>query len=98
MYLTAGQYKGRHIDTPNGARPTLSKVRESIFNILSCFEFESNKPVFFEMFAGSGIMGLEAVSRGYKSFGIDINSDAIKIIKNNYKQLSIIPDIITYSG
>ena len=59
MYLTAGQYKGTKIDVPNSVKPTLSKVRESIFNMLLQFELEDNS--FLDMFCGSGIMGMEAV-------------------------------------
>ena len=37
MYLTGGQYKGNKIEVPKSAKPTLSKVRESVFNILMPF-------------------------------------------------------------
>lgn len=73
MHLTGGQFKGRVINLPPGhdglVKPTLSKVRESVFNVLnSCFapqkSFENLS--FLDMFAGSGIMALEAYSRGFK--------------------------------
>lgn len=73
MHLTGGQFKGRIIPIPCGGeyertvKPTLSKVRESVFNILfSHFDDFSNLS-FLDMFTGSGIMALEAYSRGFKN-------------------------------
>ena len=90
MYLTGGQFKGFKIDVPKSARPTLSKVRESIFNMLDNLE-HGNK--FLDMFAGSAIMGLEAYSRGYQVKEIEINKKSAAIIKKNYDKLNITPDI-----
>ena len=92
MYLTGGQYKGHKIDVPKNTRPTLSKVRESIFNMLIGFNLNGNK--FLDMFAGSGIMGLEAISRGYCVKEIEINAKTAKIIKDNYAKIKTKPDII----
>ena len=64
MYLTAGQFKGQKIEVPSNVQPTLSKVRESVFNIL--LQYELGEMKFLNMFSGSGLMGLEAISRGYK--------------------------------
>ena len=91
MYLTAGQYKGTKIDVPNNVKPTLSKVRESIFNMLLQFELEDNS--FLDMFCGSGIMGMEAVSRGYDVVELEINPKNISIIKSNYSKIKMIPKI-----
>ena len=82
MYLTGGQFKGRKIEVPTNVKPTLSKVRESVFNILLQYELSGNK--FLNMFSGSAIMGLEAISRGAKSATfIDNNDSAINCIKSN---------------
>ena len=62
MYLTGGQFKGSKIEIPKSAKPTLSKVRESVFNMLVSYANYGDK--FLDMFAGSAIMGLEALSRG----------------------------------
>ena len=43
MYLTGGQFKGRKIEVPKDVKPTLSKVRESVFNMLQGFEFEEQE-------------------------------------------------------
>lgn len=70
MRITGGKYKNKSIETVKGqeVRPTSSKVRESIFNIIQLTEsgtvFYENKTVMLDLFAGSGIMGLEALSRG----------------------------------
>ena len=91
MYLTGGQYKGSKIEAPKSARPTLSKVRESVFNILMAYAQENSS--FLDMFAGSGIMGLEALSRGYKVKEIEINSKNAELIKKNYAKIKQKPDL-----
>ena len=91
MYLTGGQFKGHKIYTPDNTRPTLSKVRESIFNML--FSYFDNKGTFLDMFTGSAIMGLEAISRGYSVVELEINPKTAKVIKENYKKIKQIPDI-----
>ena len=90
MYLTGGEFKGYKIEVPKTARPTLSKVRESIFNMLDNL---NHGKTFLDMFAGSAIMGLEAISRGYKVKEIEIDKKTSLIIKNNYKKLGLTPDI-----
>jgi 16S rRNA (guanine(966)-N(2))-methyltransferase RsmD len=86
MNITAGKYKGRKIVAPDESitRPTLSKVRMALFNILqSIIDFED--ATFLDMFAGSGIMGLEALSRGFKHVtAIEQNPKVFKILENNY--------------
>ena len=90
MYLTAGQYKGVKIEVPKSAKPTLSKVRESIFNILVQYDIGNR---FLDMFAGSAIMGLEALSRGYIVKELEINRSTAQIIKKNYLKVGVNPDL-----
>ena len=92
MYLTGGQFKGHKIEVPSNVKPTLSKVRESVFNILLQYDLSSNK--FLNMFSGSAIMGLEAISRGYSSVELEISPKTGAIIKNNYKNLKLTPNLI----
>lgn len=87
MYLTSGQYKGRKIIVPQGVKPTLSKTRQGVFNMLNQFDFSNNS--FLDMFSGSGLIGLEAISRGYKVLGLENNKNAFEIIKKNYKALDL---------
>ncbi len=88
MNITAGKYKGQKIKAPdeNITRPTLSKVRMSIFNTLQAMtDFEGAS--FLDMYAGSGIMGLEALSRGFsKVVSIEKNKKVYNIIKSNFKK------------
>lgn len=96
MNITAGIYKGRKIIAPDEkiVRPTLSKIRESIFNILySIMDFEGK--CFLDVFAGSGIMGLEALSRGFERVcALEKNPKVAKILKRNYENIHIQPNLI----
>ncbi|MDD5166911.1 MAG: 16S rRNA (guanine(966)-N(2))-methyltransferase RsmD [Candidatus Omnitrophica bacterium] len=60
MRIVSGIYKGRLIKMPAGIRPTQDKVRKALFDILGDIEGLS----FLELFAGSGAVGFEALSRG----------------------------------
>ena len=87
MNITAGKYKGQKVTAPdeNITRPTLSKVRMSVFNTLQAMiDFEGSS--FLDMFSGSGIMGLEALSRGFsKVVMIEKNRKVYNVIKSNIK-------------
>lgn len=66
MRLVAGRFKGRVLSAPEGmtTRPTADRVRESLFNILAHGEPELRGARVADIFAGSGALGLEALSRG----------------------------------
>lgn len=91
MNITAGKFKGRKVIAPdeNITRPTLAKAREAIFSVLfSIIDFEGKS--FLDTFAGSGIMGLEAISRGFESVcAIEKHPKIAKILKENYKSLDV---------
>jgi 16S rRNA (guanine966-N2)-methyltransferase len=83
MHIITGIYRHRKILVPKGleVRPTSSKLRESLFNI--CQNFIGGTR-FLDIFAGSGAMGLEALSRGAASATfIENNREAILCIKEN---------------
>ena len=61
MKITSGKYKYRKIEVPRGIRPTTEKVREAVFSMISPWIPDSEV---LDLFAGSGAMGLEALSRG----------------------------------
>ncbi len=88
MNITAGIYKGQKITAPdeNITRPTLSKVRMSVFNTLQAMmDFENSS--FLDMYSGSGIMGLEALSRGFsRVVSIEKNKKVYSVIKSNFKK------------
>ncbi len=96
MIITAGKFKGRKITAPDEkiTRPTLSKVRMSVFNTLQAMVnfYESS---FLDMYAGSGIMGLEALSRGFVNVtSIEKNPKVANIIKSNFKKFDNPPKLI----
>ena len=68
MRIVAGQYKGRPIQAPKGdaTRPTSDRARESLFNILAHADWAPalEGARVMDLFAGSGALGLEAMSRG----------------------------------
>ena len=86
MKVIAGIYKGRNIDTikDTAPRPIMGIAREGIFNTLQ-FSFENADVL--DLFAGSGSMGIEALSRGakYVTF-IDNSPDCIKQINKNLQE------------
>lgn len=61
MKITSGEYKYRNIEIPQGIRPTTEKVREAVFSMIR--EWIPGGAI-LDLFAGSGAMGLEALSRG----------------------------------
>lgn len=94
MRIVGGRLKGRGLQTPRtqGIRPTSDKVRESIFNVL----MHSNEAPSIEgakiidLFAGTGALGLEAVSRGasYALF-VEENASARAVIRENIEALGL---------
>ena len=61
MKITSGKYKYRNLAVPKGIRPTTEKVREAIFSMTAAWMEGASV---LDLFAGSGAMGLEALSRG----------------------------------
>lgn len=96
MIITGGKYKGRKIQAPDEkiTRPTLSKVRQGVFNVLfsEIGEFEGKS--FLDLFGGSGIMGLEALSRGFEDVVVfEKNPKVANILKKNYSTLGLQPNL-----
>ncbi|MDZ7838351.1 MAG: RsmD family RNA methyltransferase [Actinomycetota bacterium] len=83
MRIISGKYKGRKLKIPSNLdiRPTQDRVKESIFSVLG-FQLEQKK--ILDLFAGSGSLGLEALSRGAdRVCFVDKSIEAIKLIKHN---------------
>lgn len=96
MIITGGKYKGRNIVAPNEniTRPTLSKVRMGVFNTLFSIVGDFQGLSFLDVFGGSGVMGLEALSRGFdKVLVFEKNPKAAQIIKKNYLALGLTPNL-----
>ena len=100
MNITGGIYNRQKITAPdeNITRPTLSKVRMGVFNTLNSLIDFQNKS-FLDMYAGSGIMGLEALSRGFsKVVSIEKNKKVYNVIKNNFSKYENENDIKLFLG
>lgn len=89
LRIVGGQFRGRVLKSPKGdqTRPTTSMAREAIFNI--CQEWVHGAR-FLDLFAGSGAMGIEAISRG-ASFATFVEKDklALQAIRENIALLQI---------
>ena len=67
MRIITGKYRGRHFDVPRTfkARPTTDFAKENLFNVLQAyFDFEAEHPRALDLFAGTGSITLELLSRG----------------------------------
>ncbi len=99
MRIIAGEFRSRKIKTveTNSTRPTTDKNRESIFNMLgNHINRETNV---LDLYAGSGALGLEALSRGAKHvFFSDINLDSINVINDNIKSLNLADKATIHKG
>jgi len=87
MRIIAGEARGRRIEAPSGknTRPTLDRVRENLFNML---QGEINGTRVLDLFAGSGALSFEALSRGAESaFLADHNRQAINAERMNAESL-----------
>ncbi len=89
MFIIAGLYRQQKLKSPKGnhTRPTSSRLREALFNICQQ-KIEGAR--FLDVFAGSGAMGLEALSRGADSVSfIESSKDAIQCIESNVEHLKV---------
>lgn len=96
MQITGGIYKGRKVIAPDESitRPTLSKVRMGVFNTLFSLIGDFEGKSFLDLFGGSGIMGLEALSRGFERVKVfEKNPKVAQILKKNYETLGLKPDL-----
>ena len=87
MRIIAGTARGRKIEAPEGrnTRPTLDRVRENLFNILQMKIRDSRV---LDLFAGSGALSIEALSRGAESATlVDSDRNASRIQKKNLETL-----------
>ena len=89
MRIIAGEHKGARIYAPPGreTRPTSDRVRENVFNIVAPWVEEARV---LDVYAGSGAMGLEALSRGAAA-AVFVESDpgAVRAIERNLDKLRV---------
>lgn len=85
MRITTGKYHNRKLFMPKGIRPTQDKVRKAIFDILGDVEGLS----FLELYAGSGAVGFEALSRGVRQLTmVECSHNSVLAIKKNIALLN----------
>ena len=83
MRVITGSARGRRIETLTGedVRPTAERVKEAVFSVI---QFQVEQRRFLDLFAGSGQMGIEALSRGAKqAVFVDLRRESAEIIKRN---------------
>src|SRR3954467_11479649 len=88
MRVVAGAYKGRRLHAPRGrrTRPTADRVREALFSVLG----DVSGLRVLDLFAGSGALGIEALSRGAASAGfVERAPAAVKALAGNLASLGI---------
>lgn len=93
MKITGGNFKGKSISAgaASGVRPTAAKVRQALFNILG---EAVEGAVFLDLYAGSGTVGAEALSRGAtKAVFVDSDSANIKALRTLEKTWGAAPDV-----
>ena len=96
MRIITGEYKGRHFDIPRTfkARPTTDFPKENIFNVLQGYiDFEDATAL--DLFAGTGSISLELVSRGCKQVvSVEADRDHANFIRQCFKKLNEERDIL----
>jgi 16S rRNA (guanine966-N2)-methyltransferase len=101
MRIIAGEWRGRPIEAPAGSltRPTANRVRESLFSMLASRLGSFEELRVADLFAGSGALGLEALSRGAE-FALFVESDteAARVLKRNVQSLGAAQRVRILSG
>jgi 16S rRNA (guanine966-N2)-methyltransferase len=92
MRIIAGKWRGRAVQAPAGAqtRPTADRVREALFSMLVSRLGSFEELRVLDGFAGTGALGLEALSRGaaHCSF-VEMEAEALKALSGNLKALAV---------
>lgn len=89
MRVITGSARGRKLKTPDNTdiRPTTDNVKEALFNIIQ-FDIEGRRVL--DLFAGTGQLGIEALSRGAKScVFVDADKRAVSIVRENLKSCGL---------
>lgn len=89
MKVISGTLKGRKIEgyTIDGTRPTMDRVKESLF---ATIQNNIKNSIVLDLFAGSGQLGIEAISNGANTcYFIDNNKEVIKVLNQNISNLNI---------
>ena len=89
--IIGGIAKGRVLEVPaSGTRPSPSRLREALFNILAF----RPKGTFLDLYSGTGAVGLEAASRGWEATCVDLSRDAADVIRKNVLALKLDAEVV----
>lgn len=98
MRIIAGSYRSRTLEAPPGlnTRPTSDRLRETLFNVLAA-RIEGS--TFLDLYAGSGAVGLEALSRGaqWATF-VERAQPALKVLRGNLARLGVVTGFHVHAG
>lgn len=89
MRIVAGRFRGRRLESPDSRRirPTSDRVREALFSIIAS---RVGGATVLDLFAGTGALGLEALSRGAaQAVFVDQSAEAVRIIRANIQRLGV---------
>jgi 16S rRNA (guanine966-N2)-methyltransferase len=87
MKITGGQWKGRNLKVPHRIRPTTSRSKEVLFALIDHWLPEA---VVIDLFCGSGVLGLECLSRGANHvFFIDRSNRCIQVVRDNIESIGV---------
>jgi 16S rRNA (guanine(966)-N(2))-methyltransferase RsmD len=98
MRIVAGRFRGLRLQAPAGRviRPTADRVREALFSIVAS---RARGARVLDLFAGTGALGLEALSRGAAQVTfVDQGSEAIRIIRANIQRLGVTEQVEVLQG
>ena len=89
--IIGGLAKGRALDVPkHGTRPSPSRLREALFDIVGF----RPKGTFLDLYSGSGAVGLEAASRGWRATCVDLSKEAAAVIRKNAHALKLDAEVV----
>ena len=94
MRIIPGEKKEKKIEMPTGydIRPTTEKVKEAMFNIIQ-FDVEGRRAL--DLFAGTGQLGIEALSRGAREcVFVDVSRDSLKLVRENLRRCGLDAPVI----
>jgi 16S rRNA (guanine966-N2)-methyltransferase len=100
MRIIAGKYKGRVLRTVDdlSVRPATSRVREAVFNVLQ-HRIDWSSALILDLFAGSGSLGIEALSRGARHVVfVELANDALKHLRSNLALVGCGKEAEVYGG
>ena len=92
MRVITGSARGRRLETLEGedVRPTADRIKEAVFSII---QFQTEGRVFLDLFAGSGQIGIEALSRGARqAIFVDSAKKAVETVRRNLKTTRLEPN------